>query len=253
MERPPFSLQGETALITGGGTGIGLGIARCFVQAGARVLLTGRRADVLAQAAAELGAAASYLPFDVQRYQEAEAFIEQAQRQVGDISILVNNAGQALRKTAEETSMAEFQTVLDTHLFGAVALTRALIPGMRQRQRGNILFMASMTSYLGLTETIAYAAAKSAYLGVIRTLVAELTQDGIRVNGIAPGWIETPMLKTGYEHDSPRRRKVMSRIAMGYMGQPEDIGWAAVYLCSDAARYVTGVVLPVDGGALVSL
>jgi gluconate 5-dehydrogenase len=106
-----------------------------------------------------------------------------------------------------------------------------------------------MTSFIGMPQVIAYAAAKSAYLGMVRTLAAEVSRDGVRVNAIAPGWIDTPMLHRALDNDPQRREKILSRTPMASFGTPDDIGWAAVYLCSPAARFITGAVLPVDGGA----
>ncbi|MEM5780868.1 MAG: SDR family oxidoreductase, partial [Lawsonibacter sp.] len=131
------------------------------------------------------------------------------------------------------------------------ALTKALLPQMRRQKSGSILFIASMTSYIGQPYVMGYAAAKSGVLGMVRTLSAEAAADGIRVNAIAPGWIDTPMYRAATEQDPARRAKILGRIQMNRVGAPEDIGWAAVYLCSDAAGYVTGTCLPVDGGALV--
>jgi len=248
----PFRLEGETALITGGGTGIGLGIARCMVKAGARVVLVGRRESELANACAELGANASFVAQDVTRFDEMPALVQRAEQSASSpISIVVNNAGKHLKKFAVDTTPEEFQTVFNTHVLAAHALTRALIPGMVARGHGSVLFTSSMAAFMGVPQVMAYAAAKSAYFGMVSTLSAELAAKGVRVNAIAPGWIFSEMSRKALDNDPARKAKVMSRIQMGRMGQPEDIGWAAVYLCSMAANYVTGVTLPVDGGANV--
>jgi len=249
-----FSLQGERALITGGGTGIGLGMARCFVQAGARVVLVGRRESELSKAAAELGSAALFISHDITKLEQAGELVAKAASAAGGaISILVNNAGHGLKKSALETTDADLQAMLQTHVIAAHALTRAVLPSMLQRKHGSILFTASMASFLGVAMVLAYSAAKSAYLAMVRSLASELGPEGIRVNGIAPGWIESPMLQKALDNDPQRRQKILSRTALGGFGQPEDVGWAAVYLCSEAARFVTGVVLPVDGGASIGL
>jgi len=248
----PFSLAGETALITGGGTGIGLGIARCMALAGARVVLVGRREAELKEGCAELGPAAAFVAQDITRFDEIESLVERAESASGSpVSILVNNAGVHLKKLAADTTPEEFQAVFNTHVLAAHALTRALTPGMAERGRGAVLFTSSMAAFMGVRQVLAYAAAKSAYLGMVATLSAELADKGVRVNAIAPGWIFSAMTRKALDSDPERRAKVLSRIQMGRMGQPEDIGWAAVYLCSPAANYVTGVTLPVDGGALV--
>lgn len=248
----PFSLENETALITGGGTGIGLGIARCMVASGARVVLVGRREETLASACAGLGPAASFVTHDITSLEDAGALVEAAEKAAGSpVSILVNNAGTHLKKPAVETSPAEFQSVLTTHLVAAHALTRAFLPGMTERGRGSILFTSSMAAFMGVPQVIAYAAAKSAFFGMVSTLSAEHAASGIRVNAIAPGWIFSDMSRKALDSDPARKAKVLSRIQMGRMGEPADVGWAAVYLCSPAAAYITGVTLPVDGGATV--
>jgi gluconate 5-dehydrogenase len=250
--KQPFSLAGKTALITGGGSGIGLGIARCMVAAGARVVLVGRREDVLSSACAELGGMASFVAHDINRLDAAAELASAAQSACGDTpDILVNNAGIHLKKPALETTPAEFQEVITTHVLAAHALTRAFVPGMLAKGAGSVLFTSSMAAFMGVPQVLAYAAAKSAYSGMVSTLSAELAASGVRVNAIAPGWIFSEMSRKALESDPARLAKVMSRIQMGKMGEPEDIGWAAVYLCSPAAGYVTGATLPVDGGAAV--
>jgi len=244
-----FTLEKETALITGGGTGLGFGIARCLAAAGARVVLVGRQPHELEQAAATIGPQASFVPHDITQLEQAVPLVGAAEAAAGSpISILVNNAGVHLKKTACETTPAEFQSVLTTHVCAAHALTAAALPGMIARGQGSILFTASMTAMFGMPLVIAYSAAKSAYLGRVRALAAEVSGRGVRVNAIAPGWIESPMLRQALSGDPARTGKILGRTPMGRFGQPEDIGNAAVFLCSPAAQFVTGVVLPVDGG-----
>jgi gluconate 5-dehydrogenase len=247
-----FSLDGETALVTGGGSGIGFAIAHCLAQAGAQVVLAGRRETELAKGAAVIGPKARWLAWDVTVLERADDLIHSAEEAAGGpVSILVNNAGVHLKKAAVETSMAEFQAVLQTHVLAAHSLTRAVLPGMVTRGHGSILFTASMASLFGIPLVVAYAAAKTAQLGMVRTLAAEVSNSGVRINAIAPGWIETAMSRQAMEGDPSRKEKVLSRTPLRRFGTPEDIGWAAVYLCSPAARFITGAVLPVDGGASI--
>jgi gluconate 5-dehydrogenase len=236
-----FSLKGETAVITGGGNGLGFGIAECFVAAGARVVLVGRRADVLERAAKKLGNAATFEPHDIRALDEAENLIKWVSKNVGPISILVNNAGVHLKKSAVETTPAEFNAVLQTHVVAAFSLIRAVLPQMIKQKRGNILFTASMASLMGIPLAVAYSAAKSAYLGMVRSLATEVSPHGVRVNAVAPGWIES-------DGDPKRSNKILARTPMNRFGTRRDIALAATYLCSPAARFVTGVLLPVDGG-----
>lgn len=246
-----FSLQGETALITGGGTGIGFAIGRALAAAGARVVLVGRREPELKFAVADIGSAASYVVHDITRTADTPALVERVSKEIGPISCLVNNAGIHLKKAAVETTPEEFESVLRTHVVGAHALIRAVAPGMMARNHGTILFTASMASLFGIPMVIAYTAAKTAMVGMVRGYSTEFSPHGIRVNAVAPGWIETEMSRKALESDPARKSKVVGRTPMARLGQPEDIGWAAVYLASPAARFVTGVTLPVDGGASI--
>lgn len=248
----PFNLTGETALITGGGTGLGLGMAKCLANAGAKVVLVGRREDELKKAVAEIGSQASFVAHDITQLNRAAELVAAAEKISGSpISILVNNAGIHLKKPAVETKPEEFQSVLTTHVCAAQALTAAVLPGMLARGHGNILFTASMASLFGIPLVIAYSAAKSAYVGMVRTLATEVSGRGVRVNAIAPGWIESPMLRKALDGDPARSNKILGRTPMGKFGDPDDIGNAAVFLCSPAAKFITGVVLPVDGGASI--
>jgi len=246
-----FDLTGQTALITGGGTGLGLGMARCIVASGAKVVLVGRRKDELENACASLGKGAFALVGDVTKLETAPALVDKAEKLAGPISILINNAGVHLKKTSTETSDAEFAAVIQTHVFGAFALTREAGRRMIERKSGSILFTASMASLMGIPLVVAYSAAKSAYVGMVRSLATEWGPHGVRVNAIAPGWIASAMLDKALSGDAARKAKILSRTPMNQFGEPDDIGWAAVYLCSPAAKFVTGVVLPVDGGAAI--
>jgi gluconate 5-dehydrogenase len=247
-----FRLDGQTALITGGGTGLGLGMARSLIAAGARVVLVGRRKEKLAQAKDDLGQNAFTLVGDVTRLAGSEELVRSVEKMAGPISILINNAGIHLKKPAEQTMDEEFAGVLQTHVFGAFALTREVGRRMLERGSGSILFIASMASFMGVPNIVAYTTAKTACVGLVRALATEWGARGVRVNAIAPGWIESDMLEQALSGDPARRAKILSRTPLGCFGKPDDIGWAAVYLSSPAARFITGVVLPVDGGAAQS-
>ncbi|HVU32234.1 MAG TPA: SDR family oxidoreductase [Opitutaceae bacterium] len=247
-----FDLQGQTALITGGGTGLGLGMARCLVACGAAVILVGRREDELARACAILGEKAHALPGDITRLETAAALVDAAEKRAGPLTLLINNAGVHLKKPALDTADAEFAGVMQTHVFGAFALTREVGRRMVARRSGAVLFTTSMTAFIGMPSVIAYSAAKSAYVGMVRALSTEWGPHGVRVNAIAPGWIASEMLDRALAGDPARKARILGRTPLARFGEPDDIGWAAVYLASPAARFVTGVVLPVDGGAVDS-
>ncbi|MDR0352822.1 MAG: SDR family oxidoreductase [Opitutaceae bacterium] len=246
-----FSLRGQVALITGGGTGIGRAIAEAMHAAGAHVVLAGRREAELAAAAAALGERASIAVHDVTELDAAPALVARITRETGPITCLVNNAGINMKKPAVETTSPEFETMLRTHVLGSHALTRAVAPGMIERKSGSVLFIASMASLFGIPGVIAYTAAKAACVGMVKCYSTELSPHGVRVNAIAPGWIETAMSRKAMEGDPARRQKIIGRTPMAKFGAPADIGWAAVYLASPAASFVTGVTLPVDGGASI--
>jgi gluconate 5-dehydrogenase len=177
--------------------------------------------------------------------------IEEVEDRFGPLEILVNNAGNHLKKPAVETTDKEFAAILQTHLFGAFALTRECGRRMIARKRGAIVMIASMTSLFGIPSVSAYGAAKSAVAGLTRLLATEFSPHGVRINAVAPGWFDTALNRQAFAGDPGRLEKILSRTPMGRVGEPMDVGHAAVYLCSPAAKFVTGVVLPVDGGAAV--
>jgi gluconate 5-dehydrogenase len=243
-----FSLNNEVAVITGGGTGLGLAMAREFVAAGARVVLVGRRVEPLKAACAELGAAATFRPHDVADFAAAPALLADVERTIGPVSILINNAGVHLKKPMAEVTENEIGYQMDIHVLGAHALSRAAYALMKPRGKGSIVFIASMASLFGLPMVGAYAVAKSALLGLMRTMAVEWSAYGVRVNAIAPGWIETDITRSAVLGDPARLQRIIQRTPMGRMGQPDDVAGAAVFLCAPAAKFITGVVLPVDGG-----
>ncbi len=247
----PFSLAGELALITGGGSGLGLGMAQCFVKSGARVVLLGRNEAKLRIASEHLGPHARFEVADLTCLESLGSVVESITTREGPISILINNAGSYLKKPAADTSDAEFAAIFNTHVNGAFCLTRHVAAGMLERRHGSILFIASMAALIGVPLVAAYSAAKSAHLGLVRGLAAEWSAEGVRVNGIAPGWIDTDMFRAATAGDADRAARILSRTPMRRLGCLDDIGWAAVYLCSPAAAFVTATILPVDGGASI--
>ena len=243
-----FSLDGKLALVTGGGTGIGLEIARCMAQAGATVVITGRREAVLKEAVEELGDSVEYLVNDITDLGSIDGLVAQIEATYGPLDVLVNNAGINLKKPALEVTDEEFSRVLHTNLHSVFALTRACAARMVARRKGVILMISSMAAYYGIDRVVAYAASKSAVEGMVKVLASEFSGHNVRVNAIAPGFIETEMSRAAMNSDPDRRDRAMRRTPMGSFGQPEDIGHAAVFLASEAARYITGASLPVDGG-----
>jgi NAD(P)-dependent dehydrogenase (short-subunit alcohol dehydrogenase family) len=243
-----FSLRDKTALITGGGTGIGFAIAQSFCEAEGRVIIAGRREDVLQQACEKLGGNASYRVCDLSRAELIPDFIAGIEKDGMALDILVNNAGINAKKAALEVTNEEFDRIIQTNLVGLFALSREVARGMAARGKGSILNITSMAAMYGLPKVAAYAASKSAVLGMTRTLAVEWAPNGVRVNSLAPGFIFSEMTAKALDSDPDRKRRALDRTPMNRMGQASEIASVALFLCSDAASFVTGVNLPVDGG-----
>ena len=247
-----YDLTGQVAVVTGGASGLGLAITHCLISAGAKVCVIGSRSEEAAsETLAEYGDDADYYRFDITDTEKTPALVERILADHGRIDILVNNAGNHCKKFIWDMTVEDYQRVLDVHLVGAFALTKSIVPHMKQRGRGRIIFQASMTSYIGQPMVAGYSTAKAGILGLIHTLTAELAEYGITVNAIAPGWIDTPMFHKATDTDPQRLGKIMGRIPAKTVGDPMDVGMCAAFLASDAARYISGSCIPVDGGALI--
>jgi NAD(P)-dependent dehydrogenase (short-subunit alcohol dehydrogenase family) len=249
MQDGPFSLSGKKALVTGGGTGLGLGITRALVQAGAHVIIAGRRESILEEVSKNSNDHISFEYLDVTVRSEIPSFVSRLEEKYGPVEILVNNAGQHLKKAAFETSDEEFDRVMNTNLLSVFTLTREFIIRMKERRSGSIVMVSSMTGLFGMDKVVAYGTSKTGVIGMMHQLVMDCSSYGIRINCIAPGWIRSEMLEKALNGDKERKEKVLGRIPFKDFGEAEDIGNAVVYLSSAAAKYVTGVTLPVDGGA----
>ncbi|MDI9363866.1 MAG: SDR family oxidoreductase [Flavobacterium sp.] len=238
----------RVAIVTGGGSGLGLAIAQKFVQSGITTIIVGRNVEKLNSAKELLGNLCFAKPLDINHLKTIPTFVSSVLEQFGKIDILVNNAGINLKKEFTEVTDQDFQNILTTNVTAVFALSREVVKHMLKRKIGCIINISSMAAQYGLPKVIAYTASKTAIDGMTRAMAVELSPKGIRVNAIAPGFIYSAMTEKALNSDPERKAKVFGRTPMGYMGQPEDIGNAALYLASDAAKYVTGVVLPVDGG-----
>jgi NAD(P)-dependent dehydrogenase (short-subunit alcohol dehydrogenase family) len=247
----PFRYDGRTVLVTGGGSGIGRAIAGCFVARGASVVVIGRREAPLRETAAALGERAHFRVQDVGDLDSLPGLVADIEREIGPIDTLVNNAGINHKIASTEVSDDAFEQVLLTNLRGAFALTRACAGPMAERGRGDIQMITSMTAYFGLEKVAAYTASKAALQGLVHQLAVEWGPLGLRVNGIAPGFILTEMSRMALDQDPARLAKVLARTPLGRRGEPEAVGWASVFLASPAASFISGTVLPVDGGAAV--
>lgn len=243
-----FSLENKVVVITGGGSGIGFSIAQCMYEAGAKIIITGRREQPLKEAVEQLGERANYVVNDVTELEKLPALVEEIENRFGAINVLVNNAGINMKKPSVEVTDEEFQRVVFTNLNAVFSLTRETAKRMMARKSGSIIMISSMAAYYGIDRVAAYAASKSGLYGMVRVMASEYSPFNVRVNAIAPGFIETPMMKTAMSGDPARMEKAFNRTPMARWGKPEDIGNAAVFLASEASAYITGVSLPVDGG-----
>ena len=241
-------LTGKVALITGGGTGLGLAIAREMAEMGAEVVLAGRRLEVLEKARAELGEHAHAIQADITEFDKLPGLVERIEREIGPLDILVNNAGIQVRRPMDEFVPEDFLSLYKTHGVAAFMLTQAAARGMKARGRGSIIFISSLSTVIGMTMLQPYTMAKSAVAGLVRSLANELSPYGVRVNSLNPGFVDTDMLRYSNSIEPGREQKILSRTPMGRMAQPKEIGMAAAFLASDAASFVTGIDLRVDGG-----
>ncbi len=238
----------KVAIVTGGGSGLGLAIAKEFTQNGIQTIIVGRDEQKLKTAKEQLGENCFYKSCDLSNLATIPALVENIISEFGQLDILVNNAGINIKNDFTEVSDEEFQKVITTNLCSVFSISREVAKFMLTKNSGCIINISSMAAQYGLPRVIGYSASKTAIDGMTRAMAVELSPKGIRVNAIAPGFIYSAMTDKALNSDPERKAKVFSRTPMGHMGQPEDIGAAAMYLASDGAKYVTGVVLPVDGG-----
>ncbi|KAA2240778.1 SDR family oxidoreductase [Chitinophaga agrisoli] len=237
-----------TAIVTGGGSGIGLAITEKFVQHNIRTIIIGRDLSKLQAAQEKLGALCIPVAADLSDLGAIPALVNKITAQYGPVQVLVNNAGINLKKLFTDVTDDDFQRILTTNVTAVFALSREMVKHMRTLGGGAIINISSMAAQYGIPKVIAYTASKSAIEGMTKAMAVELSPEGIRVNCIAPGFIATDMSAKALNDDPERKQKVMSRTPMGVLGTPADIGDAALFLAGNGAKYITGVVLPVDGG-----
>ncbi len=238
----------KVAIVTGGGSGLGKAMAAKFAQNGITTIIVGRQAAKLEQACYEIGENCYMRVCDVTNLAEIPDFVETVVEAYGRIDVLVNNAGINQKKEFTEVTDEEFQHVMTTNLSAVFTLSREVVKQMQKQGSGSIINISSMAAQYGIPRVIAYSASKTAIDGITRAMAVELAPFGIRVNAIAPGFIYSEMTARALDSDPERKSKVFGRTPMGKMGQPEDIAEAAYFLGTDASKYITGVVLPVDGG-----
>jgi NAD(P)-dependent dehydrogenase (short-subunit alcohol dehydrogenase family) len=247
-----FSLSGQRAVVTGASRGIGAAIADALVDAGAAVALLGRDAGALNVGRDRLAARGTVVTqvADVTDTAQCQMAITRAAEQLGGLDILINNAGMEQLCDSLAVTEAIWDRILDTNLKGAFFCAQAAARQMT-RNGGCIINICSLTSEVGVPAATAYTASKSGLAGMTRALAAEWAQHGIRVNGIGPGYFKTALTEPFYR-DPPAEQALLNKIPQRRFGRLEDLGGAAVFLCSQAAQYITGQVLYIDGGYLAA-
>ncbi|HWI58673.1 MAG TPA: SDR family NAD(P)-dependent oxidoreductase [Bacillota bacterium] len=243
-------LSGKVAVITGGSKGLGKAMALALAGAGARLALVARDLDNLkatAQDVGELEAEAEIFQADVSDEIQVHRLEQEVIRKFGKIQILINNAGINLRKPVTEFTLAEWRRVIDTNLTGPFLMCRAFVPHMKGQGYGRIINLTSMLSHVALAGRGAYAASKAGLLGFTRALALELAPEKITVNGVSPGPFATEMNQPLLTNPEVNQYFV-SRIPLGRWGSVEEVGQLAVYLCSEAAGFITGTDIVMDGG-----
>jgi NAD(P)-dependent dehydrogenase (short-subunit alcohol dehydrogenase family) len=251
MSLERFRLNGKLAWITGGSKGLGRQMAGALAGAGADIVVSSRRAAEAEATAAEIagthGVRALGFAADVTSENETAALVKQVNEKLGPIDILINNAGINVRQPTTELSLADWQRVLDINLTGPFICSRAVIPQMVERGRGRIIHISSILGHVGLAGRPPYTATKGGLLLLTKTQALELARTGVTVNAICPGPFATEMNKPLLE-DPEKYAAFVAKIPMGRWGELHEIEGAAIFLASDAASYITGTSLLVDGG-----
>ncbi len=246
-----FDLKGHVGLVTGGNGGIGLGFARGLAKAGASVMVAGRNAEKNAAAVAELkalGAEADAVIVDVTDGASIEAMVKATAERFGGIDILVNNAGTNIRNRPEVYAEADWHAVIDTNLTSAYLASKAAYPHLKGSGHGRVINNGSMLSIFGLPFHIAYAASKGGVVQFTKSLAVAWAADGITVNAVLPGWIDTELTRKARKDMPGLNDNVLARTPKGRWGTMEDFEGLAAFLGSDASAFITGVAIPVDGG-----
>ena len=237
-------LSGKTAIITGGSAGIGKAIAEEFVDQGASVVIANRTEETGRAAAEELGC--SFIQCDVSSYDSVKSMVERTVDDHGSLDILVNNAGIGMTGTVETTPLEDWHKLMDINLNGVVYGTRAAMPHLLESS-GTVLNVASVFGLVGGPQTAAYATAKGAVINFTRTTAVDYAEDGVRVNSICPGFVETEMTEPVLGENS-FYEFVLNQTPINRIAQPEEVAEPAAFLVSDKASYITGVNLSIDGG-----
>ncbi|TDD99516.1 SDR family NAD(P)-dependent oxidoreductase [Flavobacterium cellulosilyticum] len=237
----------KIAIVTGGNSGLGFATAKKLCDNGITTFIIGRTKEKTEEACAEIGANAIPVLYDLNNLAGIPAMIADIAKG-GNIDILVNNAGINSKKEFIEVTDEDFESIIHTNLKSVFAVSREVVKVMQNHGGGSIVNISSMASQYGIPKVIAYTASKGAIEAMTRAMAVELAPMGIRVNCVAPGFIKTKMSAKALDSDPERKNKVLSRTPMGILGEPSDIGDAVFYFATSESKFVTGTILPVDGG-----
>jgi NAD(P)-dependent dehydrogenase (short-subunit alcohol dehydrogenase family) len=247
-------LTGRVAVVIGGTSGLGQAIAMGLAEAGAHVVPTGRRVERIVEVCGkikEVGRETMSHPVDVSKRESIESLRAAVVGRFGSVDILVNSAGITLKKPTVDITEEEWAHVMDTNLNGALRVCQAFHPVLKASGRGRVINVASLASFLAFHQVTAYGVSKAGVLALTRNLGIEWAEDGVCVNAVAPGVFLTD-LNSAFLHGTERGRELLIRTPMRRFGKGEELVGAAVFLASDAARFITGQVITVDGGFLAS-
>jgi 2-deoxy-D-gluconate 3-dehydrogenase len=246
-----FDLTSRVAVVTGGNGGIGLGMARGLARAGAAVVVAARdmdKADAAVRELSALGSRAVAVRTDVTVERSVLELVEEVDRRFGRLDILVNNAGINIRAPAQELSFAQWNDVIATNLSSAFLCARAAYPLLKRTGGGKVINVGSMLSIFGASFAPAYGASKGGIVQLTKSLAVAWATDGIQVNAVLPGWIDTELTKAARAEVSGLHERVLARTPAGRWGAPSDFEGIAVFLASSASDFITGAAIPVDGG-----
>ncbi|SUZ92782.1 uncharacterized protein METZ01_LOCUS45636 [marine metagenome] len=240
-------LKDKTAIITGGGTGIGLATARAFYQEGAKIILFGRRKKKLEKAVEKLGGSAIIVQGDMTNNNDLDQLINETLHNFKKIDILVNNAGLFNGSPLHEISDSQWDEIMDINIRSVFQLTRRVLPAMLSQKYGSIIHISSILGLIAVPQVAAYNVSKGALNQFSRSIAVEYGSSGIRSNSICPGLIATDMT-ADLMKDADLMKEWSKEYPIGRFGKPEDVANACLYLASDESSFVTGITLPVDGG-----
>lgn len=246
-----FELTGKTSLVTGAGRGIGHSIALALAEAGSDLVLCSRSRDELESVAQEVrsrGVRALVAPCDVTDAGQVQAAADAAAKEFGAIDVLINNAGMTVKKPAEDVPLDEWQKVINVNLTGVFLMAQAVGRQMLKQGRGSIINISSIAAKTAITGSVAYCASKGGVDMVTKVLAVEWADRGVRVNGLAPAYTETPLVKAITDAKADFADRVKARTPMNRMARPEEMVGTAIFLASDASSYITGETIMVDGG-----